>query len=103
LPNVDNYDDAWRQESDVVTNERDWTRKYKQALLERNPEHQILRVDEVQKMLMARIGEITETDPERRMIDRALDVLATLRESCLVSNSDEAAHRDNGRPSRPNR
>jgi hypothetical protein len=82
-----------------VTNEGDWTRKYKQALLERNPKHQMLRVDEVQKMLMARIGEVRETDAERRMIDRALDVLATLRESYLVSKSDEGAHRDNGRPS----
>jgi hypothetical protein len=72
----------------AVIAECDWTRKYKQALLERNPALQMSRVDDARKVLMARIGEITETAPERRMIDRALDVLATLQESYLVSKSE---------------
>jgi hypothetical protein len=77
----------------AVTGECDWTRKYKQALLERNPTLQMHRVDEARKVLMARIGDITETAPERRMIDRALDVLATLRESYVISKSEERGPR----------
>jgi hypothetical protein len=64
-----------------VISEVDWTKKYKRALLERNPTLQIRRIKEARAAMAARRNEIATTSQERYVIDRALDILATLHES----------------------
>jgi hypothetical protein len=63
-----------------VITEFDWTRKYKSALLERNPILQKRRIVEARNAMTRRSSEIEVSLSERKLIHRALDILASLRE-----------------------
>ena len=64
----------------IVTNEVEWTRKYKRALLERERSQRMRRIQEAKDAMAERRGAIDRESPERNVIDRAMDILATLRE-----------------------
>jgi hypothetical protein len=63
-----------------VITEFDWTRKYKSALLERNPILQRRRIVEARDAMTRRSSEIEVPSSERKLIHRALDILSSLRE-----------------------
>ena len=60
--------------------EVEWTRKYKRALLERDRSQRIRRIREAKDAMAARRGMLDRESPERHVIDRAMDILGTLRE-----------------------
>jgi hypothetical protein len=68
-------------EAMAVMSESEWTMKYKRALLERNPALRMNRIEDAHNAMAARRREIARTSPEKNVLDRALDILATLRES----------------------
>jgi hypothetical protein len=70
-----------------VTNEMEWTRKYKRALLERDPAQRVRRIREAKEAIAARKTAIDRECPERQVIDRAINILATLRESHITDHS----------------
>ena len=71
----------------MVTSEMEWTRKYKRALLERDPSQRMRRIQEAKDAMAARRGTIARESQERHVIDRAMDILATLRESYVAEHS----------------
>lgn len=76
-----------RREGSTVTNEVDWTRKYKRALLERDRSQRVRRIQEAKEAMTERRGTIDRESPERQVIDRAMDILATLRESYVSEHA----------------
>jgi hypothetical protein len=71
-------------ETTRVITEGEWTRKYRVALLERNRSLRMRRIQEAREAMKARSSEIASTSPERLVIDRALDILTTLREASIA-------------------
>jgi hypothetical protein len=69
-----------------VTSEMDWTRKYKRALLERDPAQRMCRIHEAKDAMEARRTAIDSASQEGRVIDRAMDILASLGKSFVASN-----------------
>jgi hypothetical protein len=67
-----------------VITEVEWTRKYKQALLERKPALRALRIEEAYELMTRRCREIAQTSPEHEVLNRALDILVTVREDSPV-------------------
>ena len=63
-----------------MINEADWTRKYKSALLERNPLLQRRRIVEARNAMEIRSNETEVPWSEKKLIQRGLDILASLRE-----------------------
>jgi len=61
--------------------EANWTKKYKQALLERNVTLRVSRIEDAQRVMAERALEIPETSSERRLLERAFGILAMLREA----------------------
>jgi hypothetical protein len=71
----------------AVMSEIEWTMKYKRALLEKNPALRMNRIEEARDAMTARRKEIARTSPEKDVLDRALDILATLHESYANENT----------------
>ena len=67
-----------------MTTEVEWIRKYKRALLEREPVLRAQRIEEAYELMTKRSGEIAKTSPEQRMLNRALDILVTVREDSPI-------------------
>ena len=58
----------------------DWERKYRAALVERNPALQSLRIEEAYEAVLRRLNEIEQTCDERHKLDNAIDTLNRLRD-----------------------
>lgn len=69
--------------SPMVT-ETAWTRKYKRALLERNPVVQISCIQEARHVMKARAKQLPEYSPERQTIERALSILSSICEARAI-------------------
>ena len=61
-----------------MTTQEEWTRKYKYALLQRNPVRQITCIQNARDAMLTRMGQLQEASSERRAITRALGVLANI-------------------------
>jgi hypothetical protein len=70
-----------------VTSEVEWTRKYKRALLERDPSQRSRRIQEAKDAMAERRGAIGRESPERHVIDRAMDILGSLREPFITERT----------------
>lgn len=70
-----------------MTSEMEWTRKYKRALLERDRSQRTRRIQEANDAMATRRGALDPGSQERHVIDRAMDILATLREFCAGEHS----------------
>lgn len=57
----------------------EWAKKYKQALLERQPALRALRIEEAYELMTRRRRELAEISPEQHALNRALSILVTLR------------------------
>lgn len=67
--------------SSAMVAEIDWTRKYKRALLERNPVLQISLIHDACQLMKARSKQLPEYSLERRTIERARHILSTIRQA----------------------
>ena len=56
----------------------DWIDKYKRALLERNPLLQASCIEDARTSMNSRMKELGNSCPESRIIERALEILATV-------------------------
>lgn len=63
-----------------MISQMEWTRKYKRALLERDRAQRARRIQEAKEAIAVRKTAIDRESPERHLIDRAMNILATLRE-----------------------
>lgn len=75
--------------------EIEWTRKYKQALLEREPALRALRIEEAYELMTRRSSEIAKISPEQQVLRRALDILVTVRQvsaSIVRRDQDKRGH-----------
>jgi hypothetical protein len=62
---------------------QEWSMKYRDAMLERHPNLQLLRMIEAYEAIFHRIGALRETSNERRKLVQALDTLNRLRDPDL--------------------
>jgi len=69
-----------RGERESLDLEIDWIRKYKEALLERQPALRALRIEEAYELMTRRRRELAKISPEQHVLNRALNILETLRE-----------------------
>ena len=74
-------------EARVLTSEMEWARKYKRALLETDRSQRMLRIQEAKDAMAERRGALDGESHERQLLDRAIDILATLRESSAGEHS----------------
>ena len=58
---------------------QEWSIKYRSAILERNPDFQLLRMTEANAAIQRRIGNLKEASGERRKLENALEALNLLR------------------------
>ena len=58
---------------------QEWSIKYRSAILERNPDFQLLRMTEANAAIQHRIGHLKEASGERRKLENALEALNLLR------------------------
>jgi hypothetical protein len=58
---------------------KEWSIKYRAAVLERNPALQLLRMTEANDAIQRRMGDLGETSGERRKLENALEALNLLR------------------------
>lgn len=69
-----------------MTSEMEWTGKYKRALLEKDPAQRMRRIQEAKDAMEARRTTIDCASRERLVIDRAMDILASLGKSFVAGN-----------------
>jgi hypothetical protein len=62
---------------------QEWSTKYRDAMLERHPCIQLLRITEAYEAIFRRIGVLRETSNEHRRLVNALHTLNGLRDSEL--------------------
>lgn len=60
---------------------REWATKYRDALLERHPSLQLLRIAEAYDAIFRRLKVLGETSNEHHKLRRALDALNRLRDT----------------------
>ena len=65
----------------VVNPQPDWTKVYKQALLERDPNRRERRVEEAYQVMARRRREISSAAPEQQTLMRALNILGMIHVS----------------------
>ena len=58
---------------------REWSVKYRAAILERNPALRLLRMTEAKDAIQRRMGDLEETSDERRKLENAVQALNALR------------------------
>jgi hypothetical protein len=56
-----------------------WRSKYRAAILQRNPEVQLLRIVAAYEEIQARLEKVDKNSPERRKLDNAIKTLDGLR------------------------
>lgn len=61
-----------------MTIQQEWTRKYKYALLQRNPVRQLTCIQNARHAMLTRMRQLQEASSERHAITRALEVLETI-------------------------
>ena len=59
---------------------KEWSIKYRAAILERNPALQVLRMTEANDAIQSRMEDLGETSGERRKLENALEALNLLRD-----------------------
>ena len=59
---------------------REWSIKYRAAMLERNPAFQLQRMTESNDAIQLRIGDLGQSSCERRKLKNALEALNLLRD-----------------------
>jgi hypothetical protein len=59
---------------------QEWSMKFRDAMLERHPCLQLLRMTEAYEAIFRRLGGLRETSHERRKLIEALDSLNRLRD-----------------------
>jgi hypothetical protein len=59
---------------------QEWSMKFRDAMLERHPCLQLLRMTEAYEAIFRRLGGLRETSQERRKLIKALDSLNRLRD-----------------------
>jgi len=64
---------------EAVTMKDDWERKYRVALMERNPALQQLRVEDAYQAVIRRMNETDDNGDEQHKLERAIDMLSLLR------------------------
>ena len=69
----------WGTERSVMFMSQEWSMKYRDAVLERHPCLQLLRMIEAYEAIFRRIGVLRETSKEHRKLIKALDSLNRLR------------------------
>ena len=59
---------------------KEWSSKYRAAMLERNPAFQSQRMTEANDAIQRRMGDLGQTSYERRKLENALEALNLLRD-----------------------
>ena len=70
---------------------KEWSIKYRAAMLERNPAFQLQRMTESNDAIQCRMGDLGQTSYERGKLENALEALSLLRDhrlSRISSSSD---------------